>query len=315
MTNDFKKKLIGNLMIFGTIVIYSLNTNYMKMVVPDWIGPFGLVFFRCSTSLIGFWIITLFLPRKELVINNKKDKFALLVGGMLGMGANMLLYITGLDKSGPIDAFIIRTCQPIIVLALSIIFFHSGISWNKVIGIMLGIGGTVYMTIFQTKHAEGSSPFLGDILLIGGSLFYSAYLVWIKPYTIRFNPFLVLRWMALAGTVLTMPFGIKELIEAPLWHRPFDLRVTGEIVFILVFSTMIVNILIVNALKYVSSFTASVYIFLLPVTGSLISVWMGIQTITANKVIAFILILAGFVFVNLTRKSKNSNPHFPTYHH
>ena len=263
MRDELKNKLIGNLLILGTIVIYSFNTNYMKTVVPTWIGPFGLVFFRCLASFIGFFIIIRFLPRKELVISSKKEKIFLLIGGVLGMGANMLFYIIGLEKSGPIDAFIIRTSQPIIVLILSIIFFNAHLYWNKVLGIILGIGRTVYITAFQTKTGTSDGiPYLGDLYLLISSIFYSTYLVLIKRYTMKINPFVMLTWLAFSGTILTMPFGLKELIEAPLWSKPLDIAIMGEILFILFCSTMIVNILIVKALKYVSSFTASIYIFL-----------------------------------------------------
>lgn len=49
--------LTGNLMVLTTILIYSFNTNFMKVLMPDWIEAQGLVLARCTVSLIGFWII------------------------------------------------------------------------------------------------------------------------------------------------------------------------------------------------------------------------------------------------------------------
>ena len=34
---------IGHLMILSTTFIYSFNTNFMKVIIPEWIGPNGLV--------------------------------------------------------------------------------------------------------------------------------------------------------------------------------------------------------------------------------------------------------------------------------
>ena len=41
---------IGHLMILATTFIYSFNTNFMKVIIPEWIGPNGLVLLRCSAS-------------------------------------------------------------------------------------------------------------------------------------------------------------------------------------------------------------------------------------------------------------------------
>lgn len=46
----------------------------------------------------------------------------MILGGILGLGGNLLFYINGLSLTGPIDAFVIRTTQPIIVIALAVIF-------------------------------------------------------------------------------------------------------------------------------------------------------------------------------------------------
>lgn len=31
------REIIGNLMVLGTILIYSFNTNFMKVLMPEWI--------------------------------------------------------------------------------------------------------------------------------------------------------------------------------------------------------------------------------------------------------------------------------------
>ena len=44
---------IGHLMILATTFIYSFNTNFMKVIIPEWIGPNGLVLLRCSASTLA----------------------------------------------------------------------------------------------------------------------------------------------------------------------------------------------------------------------------------------------------------------------
>ena len=56
------KAYIGHLMILATTFIYSFNTNFMKVIIPEWIGPNGLVLLRCSASTLVFWLIGLYFP-------------------------------------------------------------------------------------------------------------------------------------------------------------------------------------------------------------------------------------------------------------
>lgn len=117
-TTQKPKEIIGHLMVLSTIVIYSFNTNFMKILMPEWIGPHGLVLIRCTVMAFGFWIISLFIPaNKQQAKPKRKDIFMMMLGGLLGIGGNLLLYINGLNITGPVDAFVIRTVQPIIVIA------------------------------------------------------------------------------------------------------------------------------------------------------------------------------------------------------
>ena len=303
-----QKRIIGHLMMFTTIMIYSFNTNFMKSIMPDWIGPFGLTFLRCLTSLIIYFIITLFLSKSKRKLDNKKDYWMLLIGGALGIGIYLMLYMFGLSKTGPVDVFVIRSSQPIFVLLISIFFLHKVATWNKIIGIILGVGGTIYICIYHSAGGDVNS-FWGDASILLATIIYSIYIIFIKPYSERLNPFVVMLWLSIASTIVTLPLGIKELIEAPIFHRPFNWEVVGKISFTLLASTVIANILTVNALKYISSFSSSVYIYILPVTGTIVAVWLGLQVFTWHYAVAFGLIVTGFVLVNINNKSKQPDPH------
>ena len=101
------REIIGHLMVLSTIIIYSFNTNFMKILMPTWVGPHGLVLIRCAIMACGFWIISLFLPTGNQVKPTRKDILMMMLGGVLGIGGNLLLYINGLNITGPVDAFVI----------------------------------------------------------------------------------------------------------------------------------------------------------------------------------------------------------------
>ena len=291
------REWIGHLMVLGTILIYSFNTNFMKMLMPTWIGPEGLVVARCAFSTLGFWIIGLFIHPPKETKADRKDILMIMLGGVLGMGGNLLVYIKGLSMTGPVDAFVIRTVQPIIVMALGIIFLHAVFNRYKAFGIILGLAGTLYVSLMPHQGPVKDS-FSGDILIFVSAIFNALFLVLIKPYTQKFNGFFVMKWMSLAALLISLPFGLKQLINAPIFNGHAELHVWLELFYVFVFATMIGYFLNVRALNYISPFVESAYYYLLPVTGATVSILFGLQKFSWHDPIALALIIIGFILIN-----------------
>ena len=299
------KEIIGHLMVLSTIIIYSFNTNFMKILMPTWIGPHGLVLLRCAVMAAGFWLISCFIPMKGKTQPTRKDILMITLGGVLGIGGNLRLYINGLNITGPVDAFVIRTTQPIIVIALAVLLLHASFNWYKAIGIALGLAGTIYVSISPHAGAVKDS-ITGDVLIFVSSVFNALYLILIKPYTQKFNSVIVMRWMSLAALIITLPFGIHQALTAPIFTTAAPIHVWLQLGFVLVFATMIAYFLNLKALVYITPFVESVYIYLLPITGATVSILLGLQKFSWHDPVSLVLIIVGFILINKkTRTVKN----------
>lgn len=297
---------IGHLMIVGTTIIYSFNTNFMKLLIPEWIGPNGLVLLRCLASALGFWIISLFIrPAATAPSPKRKDILMMMAGGVLGMGGNLLFYINGIALTGPVDAFVIRTIQPIIVIALAVIFFKAVFTKYKAFGILFGLAGALYISLMPHRGIVKDS-FGGDVLIFLSSVSYSFFLLLIKPYTTKFDSVTVMKWMSLASFIIALPFGIKQLLNAPLFFNHPPLHIWLELSYILIFATLLGYFLSVAALNYISPFIESMYKYLLPVTGAAVTIAMGLQKFSWHDPIALMLIIIGFLLIN--KKVKPCTP-------
>ena len=302
-TTQKPKEIIGHLMVLSTIIIYSFNTNFMKILMPEWIAPHGLALIRCTVMVLGFWIISFFIPAsKQQAKPKRKDILMMMLGGLLGIGGNLLLYLNGLNITGPVDAFVIRTVQPIVVIALAVLILHVDFNRYKAIGIVLGLAGTLYVSI--TPHAGTmKDSFTGDILVFVSSIFNGLYLILIKPYTQKFNSIIVMRRMSLAAFILVLPFGLYQTFKAPLFTSEAPVHIWLELGFMLVFATMIAYFLNLKALQYITPFVESVYIYLLPITGAIVSISLGLQKFSWHDPIALVLIIAGFALINKKKKA------------
>lgn len=302
-TTEKPKEIIGHLMVLSTIIIYSFNTNFMKILMPTWIGPHAIVVARCMVMVIGFWLISFFIPTKGQNKPTLKDIGMMMLGGILGIGGNLLLYINGLNMTGPVDVFVIRTVQPIIVIALAVLFLHDSFNKYKAIGIALGLAGTLYVSL--VPHVSGAKDsFTGDIFILLSSIFTALYLILIKPYTRKFNSVIVMRWMSLSALIVSLPFGFYQLLNAPLFSTEAPLHIWLELGFILIFASMIAYFLSLKALQYITPFVESVYIYLLPITGAIVAIALGLQEFSWHDPIALVLIISGFLLINKKPKQK-----------
>lgn len=308
------KAYIGHLMILATTFIYSFNTNFMKVIIPEWIGPNGLVLLRCSASTLVFWLIGLYFPTSsDRPHPQKKEIGMMILGGILGLGGNLLFYINGLSLTGPIDAFVIRTTQPIIVIALAVIFLHTVFTKYKAFGILLGIAGALYASIMPHTGSLVKDSFGGDVLVFCSSVSYSFFLILIKPYTQKFDSVTVMKWMSLSSMIISLPFGLSDLVSSPLFSAQAPLHIWLEICYILFVATVIGYFLSVYALNYITPFVESAYKYVLPVTGAAVSILMGLQKFSWHDPIALALIVTGFILIN--KKTNEIQTNHVSIHH
>ena len=169
------------------------------------------------------------------------------------------------------------------------------------------MGGAIYASLMPHAGIVKDS-FGGDILVFLSSVSYSFFLILIKPYSEKFDSLTVMKWMSLSSFIITLPFGLNQLIHAPVFSGNAPLHVWLELGYTLIVATMLGYFLSVNALHYITPFTESIYKYLLPITGATVSILMGLQKFSWHDPIALALIVIGFIIINKKKKVKP----FPT---
>lgn len=289
------KSYIGHILVFSTIIIYSFNTDFMKILIPNEIGSFGLVLARCLAMTIFFWGASLFTKEKNKL--TLRDIFVISVGGLLGTALNLIFYVKGVELTGPIDATVIRTLQPIMVITISAVLYHSKVSKFKIFGIILGVVGTIYTSI--TPHVKGvDDSFLGNIFVVFACLSSAIYIIVIKPYVSKYNPITIIKIMSLVSFIIVFPIGYKELIEAPIFHGEPDFKALSMLSYTLLISSVVAYYLTITALRYITPIVQSSYIYVLPIAETCVSILLKVQYPTWHDPVGFLLILGGFLLIN-----------------
>jgi drug/metabolite transporter (DMT)-like permease len=291
--------LKAHLAILGANVIYGINYSIAKDVMPEYILPFGFIFCRVLGALLLFFAIGSFIREKV----ERKDLLKLAVCGFFGVAANQLMFFYGLNQTNPINAGIIMTSNPILVLIASAIILKTRITANKILGIALGIAGALIILLFKKGFAFGSDTIVGDAFIFLNALSYGVYLVLVKPLMSKYKPITVIKWVFTFGFIYVIPFGFTQFNEIE-WSS-FGTDIWSKFLFVIIGTTFLAYLFNIYGLKRLSPSTVSTYIYLQPVIAAFFAISVGKDSFTWIKLIAAILIFSG---VYLVSKSPSQLP-------
>jgi drug/metabolite transporter (DMT)-like permease len=296
-----KTKLQGHAAMLVASIIFGANFSITKHLMPHWMSPWALTFSRFVFAAIAFWTLSLFV-RKEKV--SRKDMFTLLLGSMLGVGFNQVLFIFGLQYTSPTDASIVGTVMPIMAMVISFFLLKEPITFKKAGGVFLGLFGVlcVILTANASSGVSSPAPVLGDLFCTLSCLMYAFFLVVTRDVSKRYSPVTIMKWMFLFSTIFAFPFGYKDLITANLFaNGSADEWMSYG--YLLVGATFITYLLMPMAQKRIRPTTIGMYNYVQPLIASVIAISVGQDRFTWIKPVAAVLIFAGVYFVT-TSKSR-----------
>ena len=228
------KKFWAHAAILGANIIYGLNYSIAKDVMPEFIQPFGFIFCRVSGALLLFWMFAQFAEKEKV---SERDLALMAVCGAFGVASNQLMFFYGLNLTSPINAAIILTCNPILVLLISALVIKDRITSRKIIGIGLGLTGAVGLILFKGVSALSYDGFIGDLFVFLNATSYAIYLVLVKPLMQKYKPMTVIKWVFLFGFIYVLPFGWNQFHEIE-WGT-FTTNIWGAFAFVVVGTTFL----------------------------------------------------------------------------
>jgi len=297
----------AHLALLGANLIYGANYIIAKGIMPDKVGPSAFILMRAVGACILFWIIKSFIKEKV----EKKDFPLLILGGLLGVAINQLLFFHGLNLTSPIDASIIITAIPVMVLIFSAIILKEKITRNKLIGISIGAIGAILL-VWYGKTSGGTSSALGNLFVLINACSYALYLVLIKPLMKKYSPITVISWVFLFGFVFVFPVGIQDALSTNF--SSFTMNTYLSIAFVIIGTTFLAYLFNIYALSKVSPSVSSSYIYLQPVISfimvSVYAFWLGheeyTQDINPVKIISCLMVIIGVYLIS--KKSSKALP-------
>jgi drug/metabolite transporter (DMT)-like permease len=253
------KNFWAHMALLAVALIYGANFIIAKSVMPDPIEPTSFIALRVVGAAILFWVIAI----RKIVLPKKEDWWRFIACAITGVATNQLLFFNGLALTSPVNASIIMTSNPIIVMVLSAIFLKQPITVIKAAGVALGALGASMLLWSSNGDVNGNSSLLGDVFILLNSISYAIYLVMVKPLMEKYHPLDIVAWTFLIAIALVFPFGGMGL-KAVAWST-LDSWQWFCVAFVIVCTTFLTYLFNILAIHRLSPTIASSYIYLQPV--------------------------------------------------
>ena len=283
-------------------LIYALNYTIAKDVMPEYIQPSGFILLRVIGGSILFFLTYFFFVKERV---KKKDFFRLMLCGLFRVAINQLFFFEGLNLTTPINAAIIMTISPVLVIITSAIIIKEKITVRKIIGIFLGLIGACILILNSGDISFKNDFFTGNILVLINATSYAIYLVLVKTLMKRYNPITVMFYVFIFGLIFVLPFGIDEIQKIDL--TTFNEEIYLKIGFVVICTTFIAYMFNAFALKSLNPSVVSVYIYLQPLLASLIAIALNSDSLSLVKILSAIFIFSAVFLVSIPSKKVITN--------
>ena len=299
-----KEKTTGHLACFIAYAIFGINIIVCKDLTSSrLISPLALFCLRSLGAGSLFWIISCFLPKEKV---EKKDYGKIMMASLLGFFLTQMTFLIAIPDITPMDCSIVSSLSPIYTMFIAAFALKEPITLRKAGGVAISFLGVLYLILNSVTGAGSTveTSWVGMLLMIANSLCFSLYLGLFKPVITKYSVITFMKWIFLFSAAFSLPLAAKELITFD--YSLLSGTYLSELAFLIVCSTFITYFLIPLGQKRIRPTLVSMYSYVQPIIAIVISIWVGMDTLSWQKVLAAVMVFGGVVLVNYSRSAKSA---------
>lgn len=282
--------LVPGLFIAFLNILFGGNAVAIKLTLNG-LGPFTTAGTRFAIAAVAITCWALFTHRSFKI---KKDQLIPVLIISIIFAVQLSLFYIGLGKTLVSRGVLIVNLLPFIVLFLSHFFIPGDrITINKLTGIIMGFAGIV--VLFGSGRDMSQAARSGDFILLVAVFLWACNSVYTKKVIHNFAPF----QLVLYPMIVSVPL---FFIGAVLWDHSMVFHIDASVVGALGYQSLVTasfGFVAWNTLlkKYGAAGLHS-FVFVMPVSGVLLSGLILNDPITPNILFALALITAGIIMVH-----------------
>jgi drug/metabolite transporter (DMT)-like permease len=205
--------------------------------------------------------------------------------------ARKLCMMFGLAHTSAIDGSIIGTTTPLLVLILSVVVGIDRFTKMKVLGLMLGMAGTLAIILSSGNDVHTQSSVWGNMLIFISSCVSASYMVLCKRLVGKYRVTTVLRWIYCTSALVMLPIGIDDMLTMDF--SGMDTKILLASLFVLIVPTYLPNLLLNYSLRSIAPTASSIYAYIQPVVAVGLSVAMKLDKLHPDTLLFAVVIFIG----------------------
>jgi drug/metabolite transporter (DMT)-like permease len=261
----------------------------------------GLVAIRIGGAAVA--LLLLLGLRGGLVSPERRDLWRLVLYSLLGVVFNQFLYVKGLSLSTAVNAALLNATIPVFTLLVGALLGKERLTARVTVGTLIAAAGVVYL-IDPFRASLGGDTMKGNLLLVGNTFCYGAYLAVSRDVFRRYGALTAMTWLFAIGSLAAVPFGGYQLSQTDF--ASISLIIWLVLVYTVLVQTVGAYYLNAWALERVSPSTVAVYIYLQPLFAFVVApLLLGAgERPGLRHAVATLLIFAGVAVVTLSRRGR-----------
>ncbi len=295
------------LLLVLTTLFWGGNAIAGKLAVGH-VSPMLLTALRWGVAMVILWLI----GRKQLQSDwpvIRRNLPLLVALGFLGFAVFNIALYSALLYTTAINVSIEQAAMPMLIFAANFLLFRLRVTWLQIVGFVLSIAGVVLTaTHGDPRELLALNVNYGDLLMLIGVIVYSAYTVALrlKPAIHWQSLMIMLTGVAFVGTV---PFVVAEFRSgAGIVPDALGWSVVAYTIF---FPSILAQIFYIKGVEMIGANRAGLFINLVPIFGTLLSVMILRETFHAYHAIAMILVLGGIWLAETSGRKADGRAELP----
>lgn len=296
-----RNSIAGHMSALIAYAIFGFNIIVCKdLTSGNLIPPLGIFTLRSLVAGALFWIVSLFLPSEKV---DRKDYIRIFAASMLGFLTCQVTFLVGIPHITPMDCSILTAMSPIYTMGIAAIVIKEPITFQKAGGVAISFVGIIYLIVSRVVTPGGvaeSTPF-GIFMIVLNSLSFSMYLGIFKPLIAKYSAVTFMKWIFLFSACVSAPLSMKGLIATDWTTIPPTQY--AELAFLIICATFVTYFLIPIAQKRIRPTLVSMYSYIQPIIAIVVSIALGMDVITWQKVLAAVMVFGGVVIVSYSKSA------------
>jgi len=223
--------------------------------------------------------------------------------GFWGTGLHNAFAYVGLQYTTATNGVILNSAIPIMIILLGWLIYRDTVTRLQVLGIVVSLAGVLtILTRGDPAVLASLSLNKGDLILMGGMVFWAAYTIFLRMKPAELPGLAMLACCGVIGVGILFPLALFEAVFLG-GHVEITPATLGAMLYVGVFPSFVGYVFWNRAVSEVGSNVAGIFVHLMPAFGSILA-WLFLdERILPFHVLGIALILAGIALTSTGRRA------------